>query len=288
MTAIRHPYFQINENTWAFSEFGLSSMYLLTGTEKALLIDTGLGSGNLAEEIRKMTDLPLVTVITHGHIDHAGSAGFFDEVYISLNDVDLMRNTISTEKRRTSFRGSCARRSLPVPINVEETITDWDHTPNLKFLQDRYMIDLGGRVIQAIAVPGHTKGSMAFLDRKNRILFSGDACNINLVLAKPVPAGQEFDPAAENAIAKYAASIKTYLNSLQLLKNFSDQFDRNYPGHLDDVNNIPEKNGLIDELIQCCENIIAKGIPAGCHPNMPCREQAGRASITYLPGRINQ
>ena len=89
MTAIRHPYFQIDENTWAFSEFGLSSMYLLTGTEKALLIDTGLGSGNLAEEIRSMTDLPLVTVITHGHIDHAGSAGFFDEVYISPNDVLL-------------------------------------------------------------------------------------------------------------------------------------------------------------------------------------------------------
>ena len=283
---IKRPIFQAAADTWVISEFRLTSMYLLTGTKKALLIDTGFGCANLVRQITELTDLPLIAAATHGHVDHAGGAGFFEEFYISENDLQLVSDTISTKKRQNSIWGGCKRRSLPIPFDVEENVGDWIRTPVWKPLRDGDIIDLGGRAIRVIALPGHTRGSMAFLDTKNRFLFSGDACNPNLLLAKPLGAGEAFDPSSENAVAKYAASVQTYLNSLTVLKSFSDQFDCNYIGHLDDFNQEPQTNDLIDELIRCCRNILSKGTSGGQIPNMLIKETAGRASITYLPGQI--
>ena len=50
-------------------------MYLVEGTEKAALIDTGYGVGNLKGYIKTLTEKPLIVLITHGHLDHVAGAG---------------------------------------------------------------------------------------------------------------------------------------------------------------------------------------------------------------------
>ena len=65
-------------------------MELFVGTERALLLDTGFGFGDLKGAVRSITDLPLVIVCTHGHSDHTFGNGLFTEpVYLDERDMDL-------------------------------------------------------------------------------------------------------------------------------------------------------------------------------------------------------
>lgn len=65
-----YPMVQIKKNTWEIDEFDCASIFLLIGTEKAMVIDCGMGIGDLRGAIEMITDKPLICVISHGHIDH--------------------------------------------------------------------------------------------------------------------------------------------------------------------------------------------------------------------------
>ena len=96
----RHPpVAEIAYRTNAINEYGLDVMYLLTGTEKALLIDTGTGAFNLPGLIAARTELPLMVALTHGHPDHAGGMDWFDRVYANPADFGMALGA-SYENRR--------------------------------------------------------------------------------------------------------------------------------------------------------------------------------------------
>ncbi|MBN1875827.1 MAG: MBL fold metallo-hydrolase [Anaerolineae bacterium] len=120
-------------------------MYLVTGNERALLIDTGWGVGDLPAYIKTLTDLPLLVVNTHGHPDHASGNAQFPVVYIHTKDIPVLLERLP------------ALETKLIPI------------------YDGYCFDLGGRTLRVIAVPGHTPGSICLLDRQSRILFAGDS-----------------------------------------------------------------------------------------------------------------
>jgi glyoxylase-like metal-dependent hydrolase (beta-lactamase superfamily II) len=63
---------QLLEGLWSIDGPANDLMYLVTGTRRAMLVDTGMGLGDLAGMVRGLTDLPLTVVNTHGHPDHAG------------------------------------------------------------------------------------------------------------------------------------------------------------------------------------------------------------------------
>ncbi|HUT21514.1 MAG TPA: alpha/beta hydrolase-fold protein, partial [Anaerolineae bacterium] len=116
-------------------------MYLVAGTKRALLIDTGWGTGDLRAHVATLTSLPLLVVNTHGHRDHVSGNEQFPEVHIHTNDLPLVQGC----------------DTVVVPI------------------YDGYRFDLGEREIQVIGVPGHSPGSICLLDPRARILFSGDS-----------------------------------------------------------------------------------------------------------------
>ena len=72
-----HPR-KLNPNTWLFDGDG-SYSYLICGETKALMVDTGMSKGNLRAYAEQFTDLPIIVVNTHGHFDHTGGNGYFDE-----------------------------------------------------------------------------------------------------------------------------------------------------------------------------------------------------------------
>lgn len=146
---------KVMENIWQFNEANAMGpyvdAYLIVGSEKALLVDSLQTAENLYEEVRKITDLPVEVIITHGHFDHAGaSLKFFKEagcpIYMDLVDMDIL-NGMSEGFPEEFF--------LPV-------------TPGMKF-------DLGNRVLEVIPLPGHTQGCLVVLDEENQLLFSGDS-----------------------------------------------------------------------------------------------------------------
>ena len=56
--------------------------YLAEGEEKAVLIDTGCGLGDLRSYVKSLTDKPITVLLTHGHLDHAPGAVQFEKVYM--------------------------------------------------------------------------------------------------------------------------------------------------------------------------------------------------------------
>ena len=59
-----YPMVQIDKGTWEIDEFDIASMFLLEGDKKAMLIDTGMGVGDLRGAVEMVTDKPLVVVHT--------------------------------------------------------------------------------------------------------------------------------------------------------------------------------------------------------------------------------
>lgn len=146
--------------------------YLVVGGEKALLIDTGYGNFDLLACVRQITCLPLMVLNTHLHPDHSGGNPQFDTVWIGEWESDTEEGLIYPEKALI----------LPPCPEVAE-----GGPYGFAFLRDGAAIDLGGRTLTAIAVPGHTPGSICLYDDKTRMLISGDAILKRVLYTAGVP-----------------------------------------------------------------------------------------------------
>lgn len=80
----------IDPETHIFSEYKHweeTHAYLLNGTDYSLLIDTGLGIENIAEEVSNWTQKPVIAIATHIHWDHIGGHRYFPEFYVHEEEV---------------------------------------------------------------------------------------------------------------------------------------------------------------------------------------------------------
>ena len=74
---------EIDNDTFAISEYKHweeTHCYLLCGTKKAILIDTGLGISNIRSVVECLTTLPVMAVTTHVHWDHIGGHRYFSDI----------------------------------------------------------------------------------------------------------------------------------------------------------------------------------------------------------------
>lgn len=146
-------YVLAEQNSPLYEDWGLNfyvnSMQLVIGSKRAVLIDTGYGFGDLMPLIRQLTDLPVTLLITHSSYDHWRGANQFTDIYMSKADQD----------------------------EIEEMKNQCGVHFKAKDLCDGDIFDLGGITLETIHVPGHTKGSMCFLDRKSNAIYTGDAVN---------------------------------------------------------------------------------------------------------------
>ena len=70
--------------------WGYVISYVVTGGEKAMLIDTGFGNADLKGYIEKnITTLPLMVINSHVHPDHSGGNAQFDVVYVEEHEAKL-------------------------------------------------------------------------------------------------------------------------------------------------------------------------------------------------------
>ena len=75
---------RIDEDTYIISEYRHweeTHCYLLNGSGRSLLIDTGLGNCNIYDEVVKLADRPVTAVATHIHWDHIGGHKYFPDFY---------------------------------------------------------------------------------------------------------------------------------------------------------------------------------------------------------------
>lgn len=247
MKQIERPIVEIAPRTWLVSEYKLVNTYLLEGDNLAMLIDGGAGIGPLVEDVRKLTDKPIIFVATHGDGDHVGVAGYFEKAY--MHPLDKERTAMFPMDRMAEFmiRTRGPVRNPETPVEDLLTLIPAEPMPPLpEFLpvEEGYVFDLGGRTVEVIHTPGHSDGSVCLLDRENRLLITGDACNDRLLVG-----GEDRDEGLREA-------LKTF----EKLWRRSDEFDYICQGH--DALNKADKS-FISDYIEAINALLsgAEGAP---------------------------
>ena len=145
-------------------------------------------------------------------------------------------------------------------------------------LYDGDLLDIGDRRIEVVLVGGHSAGSVAFIDRENRIAYTGDCCNSNTLLG------------FGNSLP-----VEAYLKSLLHFKHYQNQFDMMYGGH----QILPPT--VIDEGIELAARVLAgtddqdetvgmfgrTAVYAARHGNSPIEREDGKLfNMSYNPDRL--
>lgn len=153
---------EYNPSTYLLRQSGCTDfekpfIFLMFGSEKALLLDTGSRNGNLGPTLQRTIhrwmlrnsrgSMPLIVVHTHEHGDHVAG----DEAIESMHDASIPVTLI----RAT--------------VDANSAFYHIAHWPD-----DIGSVNLGDRVLDAIPIPGHSDASIALYDRNTAILFSGD------------------------------------------------------------------------------------------------------------------
>jgi len=146
--------------------------YLIVGTTRALLFDTGMGISSIRRVVEQLTSSPVAVLNSHTHNDHVGGNWEFSLVY-----------GMDTDFTRANAKGS--RADAQAEITTDQICGDLPKTFNPKtyatrpwnvsrFVHDGFKIDLGDRTVEIIGTPGHTPDAIALIDRANGLLFTGD------------------------------------------------------------------------------------------------------------------
>jgi len=146
--------------------------YLIVGMRKALLFDTGMGISNIQAVVAGLTKLPVSVVNSHTHNDHVGDNWRFSDVYGMDTDFTRANARGSKEDAQGELAPDQVCGALPAGFDTKSYTVKPFHITH--WLHDGDDIDLGGRSLKVIGTPGHTPDSIALLDEKNGLLFTGD------------------------------------------------------------------------------------------------------------------
>jgi len=252
---------QPRKDTWVISFMnGSQYMFLLEGTEKALLIDTGYAVGNLRKYVEKLTDKPIVVVNTHFHPDHSGGNGEWEEVMVS-EDYELDAPSVLTTMGDLN--------ALPFP-NYRKVL-----------LKDGDVIDLGDRRILVYkARNAHCHSHLYFLDERERIFFMGDEMDGWQVMLFE----NSQNPALE-AVEDLDEKLQNYKWNLELAKSLKDRYDwmvGNHNGFIFDQSYLEDFLSMIDGVYTgkttICERLEHQYVEMDPNSKTLCRIRYGKAS----------
>ncbi len=164
----------IDPDTYILSEYRHweeTHCYLLNGSKKSLLIDTGLGICNISEQVVKLTEKPVAAVATHIHWDHIGGHTYFPDFYAHTDELNWLNGEfpLSLEQIRDMVMDRCK-----APAGYDVASYEFFQGNPTRILEDGDEIDLGGRIIKVLHTPGHSPGHMCFWEEARGYLFTGD------------------------------------------------------------------------------------------------------------------
>ena len=147
--------------------------HLIVGEERALLFDTGIGVLPIRPVVERLTRLPVTVVNSHTHYDHIG--GNWEFASILALDTDYTRANMAGrpyEQIAIDFVPEAFCRGVPDGVDLAAVRSKpWQAE---RLIGDGEIIDLGGRTLEVLHVPGHTPDALVLLDREHRLLFTGD------------------------------------------------------------------------------------------------------------------
>lgn len=219
-------------------------MYLILGPEKALLIDTAYGLGDLKGLVEQLAgDREIIVVNTHDHYDHAYGNCRFERVYCHEYLVPYLSNQHAHmwdylfDNWGENIWLDFDRADLPV-FRPYEIIG----------VPDGYVWDLGdGYEVELIHTGGHAAGHAAYLDRRSRILFTGDNICSDVSGCGGVGKPRTNGPHAECTLLSY------YRERMQYLVDRLDEYDYIFPQHF----MINLESHLMVDILETLDSILA-------------------------------
>ncbi len=165
---------KIDDTTYIISEYRHweeTHCYLLIGSKRCLLIDTGLGICNIYKQVRKLTDKPVTAVATHIHWDHIGGHKFFPDFYAHRAELDWLNGKfpLSIQTVRDMVIDRC---DLPNGFDVSK-YEMFQGSPT-SVLEGGEIIDMDDRKIEVLHTPGHSPGHLCFWEQERGYIFTGD------------------------------------------------------------------------------------------------------------------
>ena len=205
---------------------GRVRQFLVTGEEEALLIDTGFADSQVHQAVRRLTSLPVRVVLTHGDADHAGGLKDFGEGFLHRADWHLVKDKVS-----------------------------------LKPLEEGDVFQCGGYCLEVVEIPGHTYGSVAFLDRERKLLLPGDS------VQKDGPIFMFGDH----------RSLDLYIESQKKLCALADQVETILPCH----HPYPVEPEYIRRNLEDAVDLKNGRLKGTEHPALPCLSYRGKWTEFY-------
>jgi hydroxyacylglutathione hydrolase len=213
MTEQVYEVIKLTDNSWRIEE-NMVRAFLFEGADRALLVDTGFGTGNIRKIVEDITPKPVMLVNTHADPDHTGCNVLFEKAFMHPSEYPY-------------YFENKANEAVVSPL--------WDGD----------IIDLGTRIFEVLLIPGHTPGSMALLDRANRIILPGDS-----ISAAPI------------FMFGKIRSLQAYIHSMERLKKMIKSFDSIYPSH----GPFPIGPELIEKLIAGAWKLMRGELEGGDPP----------------------
>lgn len=218
-------------------------MYLIIGPKKAMLIDTAFGLGDLKGLVDELTGgMELIVVNTHDHFDHAYGNCRFEKVYCHEH---LVPNLQNQHAHMWDYLFDAWGNSIWLDFDRMDL-------PELKpyeiaGVSDGYCWDLGdGYEVELILTGGHAIGHAAFLDKQNRILFSGDNICSDVSGCGGIGVPADNRPFAEDA------TLAFYRERVKYLVDRMEEYDYIFPQHF--MNNL--ENHLMADILETLDDIL--------------------------------
>ena len=224
-------------------------MHLIVGPEKAMLIDTGYGLGDLKGLVDEITGGKEVIVVnTHDHFDHAYGNCRFGRVYCHEYLVPYLetQHEHMWDYLFDAFGNNIwldfDRKDLPVFQKYE-----------ILGVPDGTTWDLGGGYeVELIFTGGHAAGHAAYLDKHDRILFTGDN------ICSDVSGCGSVNITRGNGPYQECTQLSFYRDRVKLLVDRMDEYDYIFPQHF--MLNL--ENNLMPNILEALDDILAD--PANC------------------------
>jgi len=206
--------YKVSEGTFAICEPGHWEgviSYLIEGRNKAVLLDTGMGIGDIKKVIQHLTRLKVFVVNSHTHFDHIGDNHQFHEIAVFNDDFEIenLKRGRTVEELKSELSQKLLYRPLPKGFNPKSYRILPSKQTHL--LEHEESIDLGDRVLKVIHTPGHSPGSICLLDTKSMELFTGDTFYLSSLFAH----FPESDLLAYSQTADYLSSLAPSISVLR-------------------------------------------------------------------------
>lgn len=154
---------KIDENTYATGEpryWQKNYCYLIISDARGILWDSGPGVRGITPVVKSLASLPITVALSHSHYDHFGNNHRFKSV--ALGDLPSLREQV----RDGIFQPSVLQAFKINPSSLSFRVAEW--------WKPGEMVDINGRQLKVLHLPGHSEDSTALLDIDRHQIFTGD------------------------------------------------------------------------------------------------------------------